>query len=339
MRLARLTALAVLGLVLLAAPLSAQRPPAGKVPRLGLLHVLSDRNWSTRLFLDELAKLGWVEGQTVVIEERFARMDQGSGTDLATLAAQLVASQVDVLATWTFAPTTALKAATQTVPIVFSFIGDPVTTGVVASLSRPGGNVTGIATLSYELWAKRLDLLREAVPALSRVGVLWTPADTHPASLRPVEQVATRLGVRLHVFEIRTPDEFEDVFGRMARERVEALLPLGGVMVYNHQRRLVELATKHRLPHVLDGLDVRQTGALMAYSESIENHLRRHAAHLDKVLRGVKPGELPVELPTKFEFVINLRTAKALGLTIPASVLARADEIISSGPAGVPAST
>jgi putative ABC transport system substrate-binding protein len=244
------------------------------------------------------------------------------------LAAELVRLKVDLI----FAPTPlaalAAQKATSTIPIVTSFGSDPVQLGLVASLGRPGGNITGLTSMSDELSAKQLELLKETVPRVSRVAVLWNRAHAgYTLALRSVQGAAQTLRVQLQIRETR-PDEFDTAFAAMTKERAGALLVLPGPVFFHHRTRLADLAAKHRLPAMFWSREFVEAGGLMAYGASLADLSRRAATYVDKILKGAKPADLPVEQASKFEFVINLKTAKALGLTIPQSILIRADEVI-----------
>ena len=319
----------VLAVVILATSLAADAQPTGKVYRIAYLGgasaAVSVR--SVEAFRDGLRELGWVEGQNIVIDYRHA---EGRFDRLPALAAELVRLKPDVIAAGPTPPAVAARNATATIPIVMMGVGDPVEVGLVASLARPGGNVTGTSfAFGMELYGKDLELLREAIPKLRRVAVLWNPAN--PAQARAVNNVKTAaqsLGVQLQLLEARGPDEFDSAFAAMAKERADALLVVPDAMFNANRARLAELAAKNRLPSMHGVRETVESGSLMSYGPSIDAVWRRSASFVDKILKGAKPGDLPVEQPTKFELVINLKTAKALGLTIPQSLLLRADEVI-----------
>ena len=277
-------------------------------------------------FRQGLRDLGYVEGQNIVIERRFA---EGRLERFPDLAAELVRLRVNIIVGEVTPAIQAAQRATSTIPIVMSFVGDPVANGFVASLARPGGNITGLSIMAPELVGKRLELLKEVVPRVSRVAVLWNPANPLGApQLREVEVAARAFGMRLQPLEARGPSEFDSAFAAMTRERAGALIVLGDVMFSFHRTRVAELAAKSRLPAVYTNRGHVEAGGLMSFGPSYADLNRRAASYVDKILKGAKPGDLPVEQPTKFELVINLRTAKALGLTIPNSLLLRASEII-----------
>jgi putative ABC transport system substrate-binding protein len=329
----RRTFLAGTSVVLLAAPLAAgaQEYKAGKVPRVGYLspYFGSDPEIQRSLdvFREALRELGYVEGQSVAIEYRFA---EGKAERLPDLAKELVRLKVDVIVTVGGVPSAqAAQRATKAIPIVASGAADPVAAGLVASLARPGGNITGPTIISHELVGKELELLREVVPKVSRVAVLWNP--TNPGNvtqLRGAEAAARTLGMRLQPVEARGPGEIDRAFAAMARERAGALLVLLDAMFLDQRERIAGLAAKNRLPAVYGLRRHVEAGGLMAYGANLFDLIRHPAIYVDKILRGAKPADLPIEQPTKFELVINLKTAKALGLTIPPSLLGRADEVI-----------
>jgi putative tryptophan/tyrosine transport system substrate-binding protein len=328
MRLIGLAVVVAVGLAL--APAEAQQ--AGKVARIGWLALnLAAAPHMPEAFRQGLRDLGYVEGRNVVIEYRGA---EGKPERLPALAAELVALKVDVIvAGGGTAGVLAAKQATKTIPIVFaSGASDPVSSGLVTSLARPGGNVTGLTGLGPELVGKVLELLTQAVPGVSRVAALWQPGTlgerTEKDMLKRAEDTGRALGVRLQFVEARGPDDFDRAFSDMTRARAGALAVLGSAMFFNERRRLVDLAAKHRLPAVYPWRDGVDAGGLMSYGPNGPDLFRRAAAYVDKILKGAKPADLPVEQPTKFELVVNLKTAKALGLTIPQTLLLRADQVI-----------
>ncbi len=328
MKFCRAVLLVTLGL--LAAPLAAPAEQPGKVFRIGILGnvPLTDpegaRVWGA--FIQGLRELGYVEGQNITIERRFS---EGKYERLPDLAADLVRLKVDVIVAPATNPVFAAKQATRTIPIVMTGSGDAVGSGLVASLARPGGNVTGLSTLAPEIVGKQLELLKEIVPRVSRVAVLWNPTNQiNPLVLGEAKVAARSLGVQLQLLEARRPDDFEGAFAVMTRERAGALLVLGDGMFLLHPTRIADLSAKSRLPAMYQGKQFVDAGGLMAYGPSLRDNFRRAATYVDKILKGAKPADLPVEQPTKFELVINLKTAKALGLTIPQSILIRADEVI-----------
>ena len=323
----------IAGLLLaLAAPLAAEAQQAAKVARIGYLSPhLATSPHLREAFRQGLRDLGYVEGRNLVIEYRDA---EGKVERLPALAAELVALKVDVIVTEggnTAAPLAA-KQATGTLPIVFASAADPVGSGLVTSLARPGGNVTGLSALGPELVGKRLELLKQAVPGIDRVAVLRGGSTLGERVLKDMLEaadVAARAqGVQPEFIEARGPDEFARAFSDMTSARAGALAVLPSAMFLREHRRLVDLAAKNRLPAVYISRDFVDAGGLMSYGANQSDLFRRAATYVDKILKGAKPGDLPIEQPAKFELVINLKTAKDLGLTIPPSVLARADDLI-----------
>jgi putative ABC transport system substrate-binding protein len=316
---------------LVAAPLAAEAQQAAKIARIGYLVTnLAANRHLHEAFLQGLRDLGYVEGRNVEIEHRSA---EGKLVErLPALAAELVALKVDVILAGATPAALAAKQATRTLPIVFAAAGDPVGSGLVTSLARPGGNVTGSSLLAPELVGKCLEQLTQAVPGVSRVAVLWEPGAfperLEQDILKGAEVAARALGVRPQFVEARGPADFDRAFSDMTRARAGALTVLASTMLTNERRRLVDLAAKNRLPAVYPWREAVDAGGLMSYGANIPDLFRRAATYVDRILKGAKPGDLPVEQPTKFELVINLKTAKALGLTIPPSLLQRADEVI-----------
>jgi putative tryptophan/tyrosine transport system substrate-binding protein len=312
-----------------AAPLAAKAQQAGKVYRIGYLSTPTRASVENGLqaFLRALRELGWVEGRNLIIEYRWA---EGNVERLPDLAAELLRLKVDAIVAPAGSAALAAKNATNSVPIIMIFASDPVEMGLVASLRRPGGNVTGTTlTPGPEIFGKQLQILKETVPHASRVAVLSNPADPSFATqVREVEATAQSLRIRLQHVEARGPEEFDSAFAAMARERADALLVNGTSTFLAHRTRLAELAVKGRLPTMYSFRESVEAGGLMAYAVNMSDFIGRAAAYVDKILKGAKPADLPVEQPTKFELIINQNTAKALGLTIPQLVLARADEVI-----------
>jgi len=316
---------------LLATPLAADGQQAAKVARIGHLSPnLAAGPHLRDAFLQGLRDLGYVEGRNVVIEYRDA---EGKLERLPALAAELVALNVDVILAdgGTLGPRVAMQATT-TIPIVFTSAADPVGSGLVTSLARPGGNVTGLSALGPELVGKRLELLKQAVPGIDRVAVLRGSSTLGERVLKDMleaaDVAARALGVQPQFIEARGPDEFARAFSAMTSARAGALTVLPSNMFVRERRRLVDLAAKNRLPAVYTSREFVDAGGLMSYGAHQPDLFRRAATYVDKILKGAKPGDLPIEQPTKFELVINLKTAKDLGLTIPPSVLARADDLI-----------
>jgi putative ABC transport system substrate-binding protein len=313
---------------LLAAPLAAWAQQTGKVPRIGYLS--SGSATTTRLvegFRQGLREFGWVEGQNVVIDYRFA---EGRFDRLPNLAAELLRLKVDVIVAGATPPAVAAKKATGTIPIVMVGVGDPVGLGLIASLARPGGNVTGLSfSVGLDTIGKALELLKEVVPKVRRVAILSNPANlSHALAIKNLKVAARSLGVQLQLLEARGPNEFDGAFVAMAKGRAEALLVVPDSMFVLQRTRLADLAAKNRLPSMHGVREHVEAGGLMSYGPSALAVWRRAAFFVDKILKGAKPAELPIEQPTKFELVINLKTAKALGLTIPPSLLQRADQVI-----------
>jgi putative ABC transport system substrate-binding protein len=312
-----------------ALPIAAHAQQLVKPPRVGWLSPGSAASDETFLaaFRDGLRELGWVVGQNIVIESRWA---EGRFERLPDLATELVRIKVDVIVASVTQASLAAKRATATIPIVMVGVGDPLGSGLVDSLARPGANVTGPSSMLAEASGKQLALLHETLPSASSVAVLWNPANPvwQAAALRETEGVAHAMGLRLQLVEARGPEELEGAFAAMMRERAAALFVPADIIFVRHTERLAELAAKYRLPAMYGFREHVQAGGLMSYAASFTVMFRRAATFVDKILRGAKPADLPVEQPTKFELVINLRTARALGITIPSSVLQLADEVI-----------
>jgi len=314
---------------LLAAPLAAEAQPASKTARIGFLS-LSSGPTPTMDISPGLRELGWIEGQNIAVEYRWAA---GREDQLPALAAELVRLKVDVIVTSSGLAAQAAKRATTTIPIVATFVADPVGAGLVASLARPGGNITGLTTLAAGLSAKRLELLKAVVSGSTRIAVLWQRGalggERAERDMVEETQVAGRtLGLQLRFVEARRPDDFEQAFSAMTEARVGGLLVLPGPMLFEARRSIVAHAAKSRLPVVYPWREAASVGGLMSYSTNFPDMYRRAATYVDKILKGAKAADLPFEQPTKFELVINLKTAKALGLTIPQSLLQRADQVI-----------
>jgi putative ABC transport system substrate-binding protein len=307
---------------------SAEAQEGKKVPRIGFLSAGSSSTYSPRIeaFRQGLRELGYAEGKNVTIQPRFA---EGKLERVPDLAAELVRLKPDVIVTWGVPQLVAAKQASSTIPIVAGGAGDLVSAGLVASLARPGGNITGLTSIRSDLVGKQLELLKEAVPGLTRVGILWHAADpsgTHDFKL--TEVTAQVLGVQVQPLEVRRPEEFEGAFKAATGARVHAMMILQSNLTNTHLKRIVDVATKNRLPSMLGESGLMDSGGLMSYGPNYADLSRRAATYVDKILKGAKPADLPVEQPTKFEFVINLKAAKQIGLTIPPNVLARADRVI-----------
>ena len=313
-------------LVTLCASVQAQQ--LRRVPRIGFLSSRSPDAEKSRLaaFQQGLQKLGYSAGKNILIEQRYAA---GKFDRLPDLAAELVGLKVDVLVTTGTPAAHAAKNATSTIPIVIGNAGDPVGTGLVASLARPGGNVTGLSVLNTELSGKRLELLKEVVPTASRVAVLLNPANSiNPLQLKEIQSAAPALGVTLHSLEVKGTDDIDRAFTAMKKERTGGLIVLGDPLLETHRTRIAELAVKSQLPAIYSLAPYVEAGGLMSYGTNFDDLYRRAATYVDKILKGSKPADLPVEQPTKFEFIVNLKAAKQIGLTIPPNVLARADRVI-----------
>ena len=318
----RLTLCALL--LALSVPVEAQLPK--KIPRIGYLAASRIAADSRAAINQGLRKLGYVEGQNITIEYRYA---EGKFERLPVLAGELVLLKVDVILTAGSTATRAAKEATSTIPIVMLQDNDPVASGFVASLARPGGNITGLSTLRPEISAKRLELLKEIVPGLSRVGVFGASDNPGNAqALKEVELATGALRLQVQYLDIRSPKDIGPAFEEARKASVGGVLELGGPLLLVHQTALLNLAAKNRLPAMWVRRGFVEAGGLMSYGVDTTDLIRRAATYVDKILKGAKPADLPVEQPTKFEFIINLKTAKQIGLTIPPNVLARADKVI-----------
>jgi putative tryptophan/tyrosine transport system substrate-binding protein len=301
---------------------------AGKMWRIGYLDQGSAEGNKpyVEAFRQALRDLGWVEGKNIAIEAQFA---EGKTDRLPALAAELVRLKVDLIATSSTPAALAAKRATTTIPIVIGFAADPVGSGIVSSLAHPGGNITGWTHQGLELRQKYLELLKEAVPEAKRFGVLWNPANpVHKSSMKVIEAAAQRLKVELYLVGVQDSKEIEGAFSTLAGKRADALIVYPDGLFLDQKALIVTLAARRRLPAMYGIREYVEAGGLMAYGTNLSEMYRLGASFVDKILKGAKPGDLPVEQPTKFELVINLKTAKALGLTIPQSVLGRADEVI-----------
>jgi putative ABC transport system substrate-binding protein len=316
----------VVAFAMCGAVVEAQQPK--KVPRIGYLTTVSLSAISARIeaFRQGLRELGYIEGENIVIERRFA---EGKLDRLPELAAELVRLKIDIIVTTGPGPTRAAKEATSMIPIVMAQDPDPVGSGFVASLARPGGNITGLSTLAPEISGKRLELLKETVPKLSRVGVFGTSTSPGNAqSLKETELAAGAFGVKLQYLDVLGPKDIETAFRAAGKGRADAVLILGGAVFVSQRTQVTDLAVKSRLPAIYWRSDFVEAGGLMTYGVSFTDLDRRAATYVDKILKGAKPADLAVEQPTKFELVINLKAAKQIGLTIPPNVLARADKVI-----------
>jgi len=319
----------VLGALDFRAPRAARAQAAGRVYRVGYLSTPTRESVErgVEAFVRKLRELGWIEGRNLVIEYRWA---EGDVTRLPQLAAGLVRDNVDLIVAPAGSAALAAKTATNSIPIVMIFPSDPVQLGLVADLRRPGGNVTGTTfTPDAEIFGKQLEILKTALPRASRVAVLWNPADaSFEAQAKAVELAARSLGLRLQHVEARGPEQFEGAFSAMARERADALVVSGSSTFLAHRAALAQFALRARMPTMTSFREMVEAGGLMAYAVNMADFVGRSAVYVDKILRGAKPADLPVEQPTKFELVISQKTARALGVDMPQSLLLRADEII-----------
>jgi putative ABC transport system substrate-binding protein len=308
-------------------PLAARAQQAGKVARLGWLRLGSAADFADRVeaLRTGLRELGYVEGKDIVIEFRWPEtVDQ-----LSEFAAELVRMNVDIIFASSSIEVGAVRQVTKTIPIVFATHADPVGVGHVASLSHPGGNITGLSMLLTDLVAKELEIFKEAVPQAMRIGVLWNPATpSHRPAMQAVEAAGEKLGVQLLVVPARTVEDLDGAFPTMTRERVNGFLVVASNLSVSQRALLADLALKHRLPGMFGTRENVEAGGLMSYAPDLRDLTRRAAAYIDKILKGAKPADLPVEQATKFELMVNNKTAKAIGLTIPESFLVRADEVI-----------
>ena len=324
----RRIALAVV-LALNLSPLPSMAQSTQPAYRIGVIYTLAARDAEhlDKALSEGLRELGYLEGRHFALERRFA---EGKTERLPALAAELTRLNVDVIVTGSNLVIAAVKRATTTIPIVMAVSRDPVGSGFIASLGRPGGNITGLANdPAPEIQTKNLELLREAVPRVSRVALLWNPTPSDARAYRnAVESAVRRLGGAFQAVEVRSPQELEGAFGAVVRQHAEGLLVLQEPVLLSARRQIVDLAARYRLPTVYGLREFVEVGGLMSYGVNIEHQFRRAATYVDKILKGTKPADLPVEQPTQFELVINLKTAKALGLTIPQSLLVRADEIV-----------
>jgi putative ABC transport system substrate-binding protein len=313
---------------LLATPLAADAQSQAPTPRIGMLSSFSPADAAPwyRAFLQGLRDLGWIEGTNVSLTYRYA---EGHTDRLPGLVAELVQLKVDLIVTSVTPDTLAAKNATRTIPIVMAAAGDPVATGIVESLARPGGNITGLAQMVLQLAAKRLELLKEMAPKLSRVGVIWNPDDVVAAQMwKDIQLPARQLGLQLYSLEVRSLPDFDKAFERATSARVGALVISPAPLFVTNEQRIADFALKGRLPSIFHLKGFVERGGLAAYGPDRADMFRRAATYVDQILKGAKPASLPVQQPTKFQLVINLKTAKALGLTIPPSLLQRADEVI-----------
>jgi putative ABC transport system substrate-binding protein len=307
-------------------PLAARAQEPQRVRRIGYLSPSRGVPQISAQFVQDLRQLGWIEGKNVLFEFRYGENDADR---LARMAAELVRLNVDVIvAAGTLGPLAA-KRATETIPIVMASAGDPLGSGLVASLARPGGNVTGMSLMAPDLGGKRLEILKEMLPALSRVAVLWNAANPYPALVfRETESAARKLGIEVHSVEVRAPGDFDGALETAVRQHASALITVEDPLTMNYRNQIAEFAAKNRLPAIYGLREYVEAGGLISYGARLADLMRRAAGYVDKIFKGAKPADLPVEQPTKFELVINLKTANALGLTVPDKLLAIADEVI-----------
>jgi putative ABC transport system substrate-binding protein len=318
--------LLIVAVVVVAAIAQAQQP--AKIPRIGLLSPFSPSATALwhQAFLQGLRDLGWVEGKNISIEYRYA---EGRRDRLPDLVADLVRLKVDIIVASVNTDALVAKKTTRTIPIVMASAGEPVATGLVDSLARPGGNITGLSQMAPEMAGKRLELLKEIVPKLSRVAVLWNPqGTTSTLNWKEIQLPARELGVKLHSLEVQSLNDFDKALEDATRARAGALSIMPDQLFAGNLKRIADLAVKSRLPSIFHLSEFADSGGLVAYGPDRPDQFRRAATYVDKILKGAKPADLPVEQPKKFEFIINLKAAKQIGLTIPPNVLARADKII-----------
>jgi putative ABC transport system substrate-binding protein len=318
---------AIVALTVFAAPL-VDAQPAGRVPRIGYLGTRTLDDFGVDAFRQQLRELGWVEGKNLVVEYRFA---EGRLERLSDLARELVRLKVDLIVAQATPGVAAAKNATETIPIVMIAAADPVTLGLVSSLARPGGNVTGVSYHAGgpEIIGKQLELLKEVVPKVRRVALLLNPTNpVSPRIMKDATVAARTLELELHSLDARDADQLDAAFATMTKERINAVVVMSDSAFVLHRQRFADLAARARLPAVYGWKEHVEVGGLMSYGPSLTDLFRRSATFVDRMLRGAKPGDLPVEQPTKFELMVNRRTAKALGLTIPPAVLSRADQVI-----------
>ena len=316
-----------LGVLLLALSFPAEAQQPARILRIGILIASSASSVSTRVetFRQRLRELGYVEGKNIVIEDRYA---EGNLERLADLVAELIRLKVDVIVTAGPA-TLAAKKASATIPIVFTAANDPLGTGVVSSLARPGGNITGLSVMAPDLDGKRLELLKEAFPKVARVAFLWQSTGSRGnLALTEMEAPAKVLGVKLQSLELRVPDDLGAAFTRAKRDGAQALITTQNPLIFAQQRQVLDFAAKNRLPAIYPASEFVEAGGLMSYAANYADLYRRAADFVDKILKGTKPADIPVEQPMKFEFIVNLKAAKQIGFTVPPNVLARANQVI-----------
>jgi putative tryptophan/tyrosine transport system substrate-binding protein len=312
---------------LLAAPLAAEAQPAGKVFQVGLLSIGTDPTWRIlwKPFIEAMSGLGYVEGRNLLIRPAFA---DGNPERLPALVAELINAKVDVIVTTGPRETVAAKRASASIPIVMTVVPDPVAQGFVASLSRPGGNITGLTSVVPGLGQKYVELLHEALPLATRFAVVASPPNPLSETRQELEAAGRLLGITLSVARVSGPDDFDGVLARAKRDGAAGFIASNDGVTWRYRKSLVQSALKHRLPAIYWAREYVNEGGLMTYSANVADLRRRAATYVEKILKGARPADLPVEQPTNFELVINLKTAKALGLTIPPSLLQRADQVI-----------
>jgi putative ABC transport system substrate-binding protein len=299
---------------------------AGKRRVAVLYYGTAATNAGVRAFIDELEKLGWVDGRNVTLDVRYS---EGRTERFPDLAADVVKHKPDLIVAMSTPATQAAKAAAGDIPIVMASVSDPVGSKIVSSLAHPGGNVTGLSLLAPELSVKRLDILKQAVPSMTRLGILWNlQNDGMRLRFREISAAAPALGVQVLSFGVRNPEEFDEAFAAMAREHLHALLVMADPVTLGQRERAVEFARSHRVPAIYEAREFVDAGGLFSYGISLPAHYRRAAVYVDRILKGAKPADLPVEQPSQFELIVNLKAAKALGLRIPSDLLLRADQII-----------
>jgi putative ABC transport system substrate-binding protein len=319
------TVVLLIGLVLASGHL-AEAQQGKKIARIGFLTTGGAENPSTLYFRQGLRELAYIEGENVLVEYRYA---EGGSQQLSEFAEELVRLKVDVIVTSATEPSLIAQRATRTIPIVMGGGGDPVGAGLVDSLARPGGNITGVTSISSDLSGKRLELLKEAFPKMSPVAVLWLPTATgNKQQMKETEAAADSLRLPLQPAAVERPNDFESAFSAIIRGSARSLIVLSSPMFASHRSRIADLAAKSRLPAIYPDSNYVEAGGLMSYGPNLSEQYRRVVVYVDKILKGAKPADLPVERPMKFELVINLKTAKQIGLTIPPNVLARADKVI-----------
>jgi putative ABC transport system substrate-binding protein len=317
----------ILTTLILASEYLAHAQKQATIPRIGILRAgAPPPDGSPDVFVQSLRNLGYVEGKNILIELRYA---EGNRDRLRDLATELVQLKVDAIFTGSSPAIFALKQSTKTIPIVIVSSTDPIRSGIVASLAHPGGNITGMSLLASDLWPKRLELLKEMFPKVSKVAIFWNKSNAGMAiEAKATQEAAGQLGVALQDRGVKDPSELEGVFEAMSKDRPDGFLALMDISLAAHQKRILDFLAKNRLPAIFENKEWVEAGGLISYGANNDDVIRRAAVQMDKILKGTKPADIPVEQPTKFEMVINLKTAKQIGLTIPPNVLARADKVI-----------